>query len=145
MWAFNGNLCAKGDTFLWYLLSQSPPASKSLPRVRKPNLHSDRGQDSNPCAWRPLGPQTQGLSARPPLRRARPAPRDWLPTPHHTPLHYAPPHPTALILSPPRPARPAPSRPAKRKQYSRILPAREHEEEEEEEEEEEGVEGHMYD
>ncbi|MPC71433.1 hypothetical protein E2C01_065710 [Portunus trituberculatus] len=26
-------------------------------RVRKPNLHSDPGQDSNPCAWRPLGPQ----------------------------------------------------------------------------------------
>ncbi|MPC81658.1 hypothetical protein E2C01_076286 [Portunus trituberculatus] len=39
--------------FLWYLLSQSPPARIPLPRVRKPNLHSDRGQDSNPCAWRP--------------------------------------------------------------------------------------------
>ncbi|MPC95407.1 hypothetical protein E2C01_090617 [Portunus trituberculatus] len=33
-----------------------PPARKSLPRVRKPNLHSDRGQDLNPCAWRTLGP-----------------------------------------------------------------------------------------
>ncbi|MPC17515.1 UNC93-like protein [Portunus trituberculatus] len=31
---------------------------KSLPRVRKPNLHMDRGQDSNPCAWRPLGSQS---------------------------------------------------------------------------------------
>ncbi|MPC33509.1 hypothetical protein E2C01_026861 [Portunus trituberculatus] len=31
---------------------------KPLPRVRKPNLHSDHGQDSNPCAWRPLGPQS---------------------------------------------------------------------------------------
>ncbi|MPC20420.1 hypothetical protein E2C01_013363 [Portunus trituberculatus] len=35
-----------------------PPARKPLPRVRKPNLHSDRGQDSNPCAWRPLGFQS---------------------------------------------------------------------------------------
>ncbi|MPC74753.1 hypothetical protein E2C01_069128 [Portunus trituberculatus] len=44
-----------------YLLSESPPARKPLPRVRNPNLHSDRGQDSNPCAWRPLRPQsTQG-------------------------------------------------------------------------------------
>ncbi|MPC95048.1 hypothetical protein E2C01_090242 [Portunus trituberculatus] len=44
--------------FLGYLLSQSPPTRKPLPRVRKPNLNSDRGQDSNPCAWRPLGPQS---------------------------------------------------------------------------------------
>ncbi|MPC13592.1 hypothetical protein E2C01_006329 [Portunus trituberculatus] len=29
-----------------------------LSRVRKPNLHSDRGQDSNLCAWRPLRPQS---------------------------------------------------------------------------------------
>ncbi|MPC43677.1 hypothetical protein E2C01_037330 [Portunus trituberculatus] len=43
---------------LGYLLSQSPPERKPLPRVRKPNLYSDRGQDSNPCAWRPLGPQS---------------------------------------------------------------------------------------
>ncbi|MPC57269.1 hypothetical protein E2C01_051247 [Portunus trituberculatus] len=41
----------------------TPPAKKPLPRVRKPNLHSDRGQHSNPCAWRPLGPQsTHGSS-----------------------------------------------------------------------------------
>ncbi|MPD03545.1 hypothetical protein E2C01_099186 [Portunus trituberculatus] len=53
MWAFHGNLWA-----LEYLLSQSPPARKPLARVRKPNLHSDRGQDSNPCSWRPLGPQS---------------------------------------------------------------------------------------
>ncbi|MPC42607.1 hypothetical protein E2C01_036230 [Portunus trituberculatus] len=32
-----------------------PPAKKPLPRVRKPILRSDRGQDSNPCAWRLLG------------------------------------------------------------------------------------------
>ncbi|MPC39896.1 hypothetical protein E2C01_033448 [Portunus trituberculatus] len=38
--------------------SNSPPARKPLPRVKKPNLHSDRGQDSNPCAWRPLGLQS---------------------------------------------------------------------------------------
>ncbi|MPC78972.1 hypothetical protein E2C01_073482 [Portunus trituberculatus] len=45
-----------------YLLSQSPPDRK--PRVRKPNLHSDRGQDSNPCAWKPLGSQgTHGSNA----------------------------------------------------------------------------------
>ncbi|MPC56413.1 hypothetical protein E2C01_050375 [Portunus trituberculatus] len=31
-----------------YFLSQSPSATKPMPRVRKPNLHSDRGQDSNP-------------------------------------------------------------------------------------------------
>ncbi|MPC27913.1 hypothetical protein E2C01_021102 [Portunus trituberculatus] len=36
----------------------SPPARKPLPRVRKPNMNSDRGQDSNPCAWRPLGHQS---------------------------------------------------------------------------------------
>ncbi|MPC47912.1 hypothetical protein E2C01_041673 [Portunus trituberculatus] len=35
-----------------------PPARKPLPRVRKPSLHSDRGQDSNPCAWRPCRPQS---------------------------------------------------------------------------------------
>ncbi|MPC54363.1 hypothetical protein E2C01_048274 [Portunus trituberculatus] len=33
-----------------------PKAGKPLPRVRKPNLHSDREQDSNPCGWRHLGP-----------------------------------------------------------------------------------------
>ncbi|MPC68488.1 hypothetical protein E2C01_062690 [Portunus trituberculatus] len=39
----------------------SPSARIPLPRVRKPNGHSDRGQDSNPSAWRPLGSQsTQG-------------------------------------------------------------------------------------
>ncbi|MPC42012.1 hypothetical protein E2C01_035623 [Portunus trituberculatus] len=55
-----GSYAFIGDS-VGYLLSQSPPARKSLSRVRKPNLHSDRGQDSNPCAWRPLGPQsTQG-------------------------------------------------------------------------------------
>ena len=58
LWAFHGNLWAKGGTFLWYLLSESPPAREPLPRVRKPNLYSDRGQDSNPRAWRPLGPQS---------------------------------------------------------------------------------------
>ncbi|MPC45592.1 hypothetical protein E2C01_039296 [Portunus trituberculatus] len=36
----------------------SPPARKPLARVRKPNLYSDRGQDSNPCAWRSFGPQS---------------------------------------------------------------------------------------
>ncbi|MPC25294.1 hypothetical protein E2C01_018403 [Portunus trituberculatus] len=42
----------------------NPPTRKPLPRVRKPNLHSDRGQDSKPCAWRPLGPQsTHGSTA----------------------------------------------------------------------------------
>ncbi|MPC87811.1 hypothetical protein E2C01_082687 [Portunus trituberculatus] len=35
-----------------------PSARKPLPQVRKPNLHSDLGQDSNPCAWRPLGFQS---------------------------------------------------------------------------------------
>ncbi|MPC41919.1 hypothetical protein E2C01_035529 [Portunus trituberculatus] len=48
-----------------YPLSQSPPARKSVPRVRKPNLHLDRGQDSNPCAWRPLGPQSMHGSTVP--------------------------------------------------------------------------------
>ncbi|MPC64575.1 hypothetical protein E2C01_058693 [Portunus trituberculatus] len=50
--------------FLGYLLSQSPAARKPLTRVRKPILHSDRGQDSNSCAFRPLGPQsTRGSTA----------------------------------------------------------------------------------
>ncbi|MPC47489.1 putative dipeptidase [Portunus trituberculatus] len=45
-------------------MSFGPPARKPLPRVRKPDLHSDRGQDWNPCAWRPLGPQsTHGSTA----------------------------------------------------------------------------------
>ncbi|MPC75075.1 hypothetical protein E2C01_069459 [Portunus trituberculatus] len=48
--------------FLRYLLSQSPPARKPLPRVRKPSLHSDRGQDSNPCAWRPSDPKARMVS-----------------------------------------------------------------------------------
>ncbi|MPC19226.1 hypothetical protein E2C01_012136 [Portunus trituberculatus] len=38
--------------------SSSPPAGKPLPRVRMPNLHLDCGQDSNPCASRPLGLQS---------------------------------------------------------------------------------------
>ncbi|MPC63977.1 hypothetical protein E2C01_058085 [Portunus trituberculatus] len=53
MWAFHGNVWAKG-----YLISQSPPVRKPLPRVRKPNIHSNRGQESNPCAWRSHGPQS---------------------------------------------------------------------------------------
>ncbi|MPC60350.1 hypothetical protein E2C01_054392 [Portunus trituberculatus] len=32
---------------------------KPLPQVRKPNLHSYRGQDSNSCAWRPLDPKAR--------------------------------------------------------------------------------------
>ncbi|MPC98301.1 hypothetical protein E2C01_093665 [Portunus trituberculatus] len=59
MWGFHGNFWAKGDIFLWYLLSQNPPARIPLPRVRKPNLHSERGQDSNPCAWRPSDPKAR--------------------------------------------------------------------------------------
>ncbi|MPC97473.1 hypothetical protein E2C01_092790 [Portunus trituberculatus] len=46
-----------------------PPARKPLLRVRKPNLRSDRGQDSNPCAWRTLGPQSTHGSTVP--RRSR--------------------------------------------------------------------------
>ncbi|MPC54734.1 hypothetical protein E2C01_048659 [Portunus trituberculatus] len=42
---------------MWVSVARSG-ARKPLPRVRKPNLHSDRGQDSSPCAWRPLGPQS---------------------------------------------------------------------------------------
>ncbi|MPC93017.1 hypothetical protein E2C01_088132 [Portunus trituberculatus] len=53
-------------------LSQSPPARKPLSRVRKPNLHSDRGQNSNACAWRPLGPQrTHGFTVPTHLRSTR--------------------------------------------------------------------------
>ncbi|MPC91095.1 hypothetical protein E2C01_086110 [Portunus trituberculatus] len=45
------------------MLAKGPPARKPLPRVKKPNLHSYRGQDSNPCAWRSLRPQsTHGSS-----------------------------------------------------------------------------------
>ncbi|MPC16128.1 hypothetical protein E2C01_008948 [Portunus trituberculatus] len=51
--ATESGLAWLGGFFLWYLLSQSPPAREPLTRVRKPNLHSDSGQNSNPCAWRP--------------------------------------------------------------------------------------------
>ncbi|MPC43244.1 hypothetical protein E2C01_036885 [Portunus trituberculatus] len=46
-------------------------ARKPLPGVRKPNLHSDRVQDWNPCAWRPLGPQSMhgSIVPRRPLLR----------------------------------------------------------------------------
>ncbi|MPC47002.1 hypothetical protein E2C01_040736 [Portunus trituberculatus] len=44
--------------FLGHDQSQSPTARKPLRQVRKPNRHSDSGQDSSPCAWRPLGPQS---------------------------------------------------------------------------------------
>ncbi|MPC87339.1 hypothetical protein E2C01_082199 [Portunus trituberculatus] len=66
MWAFHRDLWAKEDTF-WgtsYIKARKP-----LPRVRKPNLHSERGQDSNSCAWRPLGPQSAHGSTVP--RRPR--------------------------------------------------------------------------
>ncbi|MPC49843.1 hypothetical protein E2C01_043658 [Portunus trituberculatus] len=54
---FTGIYGLKG-ILLGYLLSQSPPARKPLPPVRKPDLHLDCGQDSNPSAWRSLGPQS---------------------------------------------------------------------------------------
>ncbi|MPC58119.1 hypothetical protein E2C01_052114 [Portunus trituberculatus] len=54
MWAFYGNLWAKGDTFCGTSYLKAHPLRNRCPRVRKPNLHSDRGQDSNPCASRPL-------------------------------------------------------------------------------------------
>ncbi|MPD06441.1 hypothetical protein E2C01_102255 [Portunus trituberculatus] len=38
---------------------------KPLPRVRKPTLHTDRGYDSSPCSWRPLGPQSKHGSTIP--------------------------------------------------------------------------------
>ncbi|MPC27082.1 7SK snRNA methylphosphate capping enzyme [Portunus trituberculatus] len=56
-----------------YLLFQSPPARKLLPRVRKPNRHSDRGQDLNPCAWRPLGPQSTHGSTVPLQVKVKPS------------------------------------------------------------------------
>ncbi|MPC89458.1 hypothetical protein E2C01_084408 [Portunus trituberculatus] len=50
--------------------------AKPLPRVRKPNLHSDRGQDSNLCAWKPLEPQsTHGSTV--PLPRTRSDSESW--------------------------------------------------------------------
>ncbi|MPC83612.1 hypothetical protein E2C01_078325 [Portunus trituberculatus] len=61
MWAFHGNFWAKGDTFYGTSYLRAP-------RMRKPNLHSDRGQDSSPCTWRPLGPQsTHGSTVPPPV------------------------------------------------------------------------------
>ncbi|MPC72094.1 hypothetical protein E2C01_066387 [Portunus trituberculatus] len=54
-----------GLVFLGYLLSQSPPARKPLLQVRKPNLHSDSGQDLNSCSWRPLGPKRTNGSTVP--------------------------------------------------------------------------------
>ncbi|MPC47677.1 hypothetical protein E2C01_041430 [Portunus trituberculatus] len=67
-------------------------AGKPLPQVRKPNLHSDRGQDSNSCAWRPLGPQsTHGSTVpRQPIteedEQARPSSSLWFTACRHTPL-----------------------------------------------------------
>ncbi|MPC75934.1 hypothetical protein E2C01_070334 [Portunus trituberculatus] len=55
----------EGDTGNGEEMDGNPPTRKPLPRVRKPNLHSDRGQDSNPCTWRPLGPQSTHDSTLP--------------------------------------------------------------------------------
>ncbi|MPC42375.1 hypothetical protein E2C01_035997 [Portunus trituberculatus] len=43
----------------------SPPGRKPLPQVRKPYLHSDHGQDSNLCTWRPFVPQSMHGSTVP--------------------------------------------------------------------------------
>ncbi|MPC08668.1 hypothetical protein E2C01_001261 [Portunus trituberculatus] len=59
MWAFHGNLWVKGSTFLGYLLPQGPPARKPLPRVRKPNLHLDRGQDRTRALGDPSEPKAR--------------------------------------------------------------------------------------
>ncbi|MPC44873.1 hypothetical protein E2C01_038554 [Portunus trituberculatus] len=56
---------------------RGPPARKLLSRVRKPNLHSDREQDSNSCAWRPLGPQSTHESTVP--RRSNLASSSFVP------------------------------------------------------------------
>ncbi|MPC79151.1 hypothetical protein E2C01_073664 [Portunus trituberculatus] len=61
LWSVSRSSCSTSSRVMlsWVItLSQSPPTRKPLPRVRKPNLHSDRGQDLNQCAWRPLGPQS---------------------------------------------------------------------------------------
>ncbi|MPC35031.1 hypothetical protein E2C01_028441 [Portunus trituberculatus] len=66
MWISDPRDCLSSETrydsYLFGFLSKEdliiPPARKLLPRVRKPNLHLDRGQDSNPCAWRPLRSQS---------------------------------------------------------------------------------------
>ncbi|MPC37516.1 hypothetical protein E2C01_030997 [Portunus trituberculatus] len=58
-----------GNVACYGTMQSRPPARTPLPSVRKPNLHSDRGQDSNPCAWRPLGPQSAHGSTVP--RRPR--------------------------------------------------------------------------
>ncbi|MPC88315.1 hypothetical protein E2C01_083216 [Portunus trituberculatus] len=66
MWTFHGNLWANGDSFFWgYLLSHSPSARKPLPRVRKPNLHSDRGVDRIPT--RVLGDPSEPKARMVPL------------------------------------------------------------------------------
>ncbi|MPC89137.1 hypothetical protein E2C01_084070 [Portunus trituberculatus] len=69
-WLFlwDNELIIYASAVLWFIcltnwialgiLHGNPPARKPLPRVRKPNLHSGSGQDSNPCVWRPLGPQS---------------------------------------------------------------------------------------
>ncbi|MPC41560.1 hypothetical protein E2C01_035159 [Portunus trituberculatus] len=59
---YRGSMCALrtagSSSTCVQILATVPPARKLLPRVRKPNLHSDRGQDSNLCAWRPLRPKS---------------------------------------------------------------------------------------
>ncbi|MPC61051.1 hypothetical protein E2C01_055114 [Portunus trituberculatus] len=48
------------EVLLGYLFFESPPTRELLPLVRKPYtyIHSDHGQDSNLCAWKPLRPQS---------------------------------------------------------------------------------------
>ncbi|MPC53250.1 hypothetical protein E2C01_047139 [Portunus trituberculatus] len=105
---FHGNLWAKRDTFFGYLISQSPPARKPLPRVRKPRLHSPAYtrllQDSNLWASRPLRPQSTHGSTVP---RRLPLPITQFPPSNiHLPCLLS----TSTNLSRPPPI-PSPSQP----------------------------------
>ena len=58
------NLWAKGDHLMETSHLKTHPFGNHYPEWM-PNLHSDRGQDSNPCAWRCQGPQSPSGSTVP--------------------------------------------------------------------------------
>ncbi|MPD01497.1 hypothetical protein E2C01_097029 [Portunus trituberculatus] len=56
-WGISG---LKAILFVVPPISKPTRYRKPLPHMRKPNLHSDRGQDSNPCAFYVRGTTGQG-------------------------------------------------------------------------------------
>ena len=57
MWVIRWNLWSKGDHLMETSYLKAHPFGNRYPEWM-PNLPSDRGQDSNPCAWGTLGPHS---------------------------------------------------------------------------------------